>query len=201
MPGNVAPQRATLNLQFVNRAVFDDKLRAMTDTSPTQYPSLMRRLTAMLYDGLLVVALVAVVNALALGIAHQISGGAAQTLPPIAVRIITVATVFAFFTVFWLKDGQTLGMQAWRIKLVATGDKRLTLGRALLRCCAAVLSLACLGLGYLWCLFDAQGRYWHCHLSGTQLVLLPKPAKQTKPAKPDKSSKQGVAGGKSKDAA
>lgn len=140
----------------------------------------------MLYDGLLVIALVAVANALALGITHQVSGGSIDTLPPAAVRIVTLLSVFGFFCVFWIKDGQTLGMQAWRIKLVPAPQgedagisnvqhsKRVTLPRAILRCCAACLSLACLGLGYLWCLFDPQRRYWHCRLSGTQLILLPK---------------------------
>lgn len=158
----------------------------MTTSSQREYPSLARRLTAMLYDGLLVIALVAVANALALGITHQLSGGNIDTLPPLAVRIVTVVSVFGFFCVFWVKEGQTLGMQAWRIKLIpavaesgteepgSTVHGKITLTQALLRCCAACLSLACLGLGYLWCLFDAEGRYWHCRLSGTQLVLLPK---------------------------
>ena len=37
-----------------------------------------------------------------------------------------------------------------------------------------MLSAACVGLGYLWCLFDRDKRYWHDILSGTRLVLLPK---------------------------
>ncbi|MFK7975613.1 MAG: RDD family protein [Halioglobus sp.] len=156
------------------------------------YPSLARRLTAMLYDSLLVIALVAVVNAAALGIAHEMSGGSLDTLPPFAVRIVTVLAVFGFFTAFWLKGGQTLGMQAWRIQLISTehgksnintqsdtttrtGDNTdIRFFQAILRCCAASLSLACFGLGYLWCLFDPQRKYWHCHLSRTQLILLPK---------------------------
>lgn len=139
---------------------------------------------AMLYDGLLVFALALVVTALALGINYQVTGGAEETLSPTVVRLVTVGGVFAFFCLFWLKDGQTLGMQAWRIQLVPTGANRLTLTRALVRCCGAVLSLACFGLGYLWCLFDPQRRYWHCHLSGTQLILLPKREKQA-PAPPE----------------
>ncbi len=146
----------------------------MSETENTLYPSLARRLTAMLYDSLLIIALVAVVNAIGLGIAHQLSGGTQETLGPWTVRLLTLASVFGFFCIFWHKQGQTLGMQAWRIKLVADDGGPVSLARGLLRCSAAVLSLACFGLGYLWCLFDSQKRYWHCRLSGTHLVLLPK---------------------------
>lgn len=152
----------------------DGTLRAMSETQPTQYPSLPRRLTAMLYDSLLIIALVAVVNAIGLGVMYQLSGGAQDTLGPWPVRLLTIASVFGFFCLFWRKQGQTLGMQAWRIKLVADDGGRITLARGLLRCTAATLSLACFGLGYLWCLFDPQKRYWHCHLSRTHLELLPK---------------------------
>jgi hypothetical protein len=43
-------------------------------------PSLPRRLTAMLYDSLLLVALVAVVNALALGVVVWVTAGKQQVL-------------------------------------------------------------------------------------------------------------------------
>jgi len=146
----------------------------MEDSDSLQPPSLLRRLTAILYDSLLLIALVAVVNAAGLGLAYQLSGGTQETLGPNIVRLLSLASVIAFFCVFWRKEGQTLGMQAWRIKLVSSDGGKVTFARGFVRCAAAALSLACLGLGYLWCLFDSEGRYWHCRLSGTRLILLPK---------------------------
>ena len=64
-----------------------------------------------------------------------------------------------FFSAFWTKSGQTLGMRAWRVKLEPLPGKRLTVARCALRCLGALLSAACLGLGYLWCLVDRRGRY------------------------------------------
>ncbi len=90
------------------------------------------------------------------------------------VRLVALFTAMVFFGWFWLKNGQTLGMQAWRIKLVDFDGAQPTAGRIAIRCLGAPLSAACLGLGYLWCLFDRKGRYWHDYLSGTELVLLPK---------------------------
>jgi len=93
------------------------------------------------------------------------------------VRLIELLTTMVFFCAFWLKNGQTLGMQAWRIKLVSDTGSDPSLRQCVLRFFGALLSTACLGLGYLWCLFDRRGRYWHDHLSGTHLILLPKRAK------------------------
>jgi len=137
-------------------------------------PSLLRRLTAILYDSLLVIALVAVVNGIALGVVVQLSDGEQELLGPHVVQAWTVLSVFGFFIMFWLKDGQTLGMQAWRIKLVGFDGKAPGFGATLLRCIAASLSAACLGLGYLWCLVDRNKRCWHDYLSRTELILLPR---------------------------
>lgn len=141
-------------------------------------PSLPRRLTAILYDVLLVVALVAVVNGLALGALVQLTNGKQQVLNENLVQLLTLLSVFGFYSIFWLKSGQTLGMQAWRIKLVDFHRGRPTAGKALLRCLGACLSAACLGLGYLWCLVDRNNRYWHDYLSGTELILLAKDEKK-----------------------
>lgn len=141
-------------------------------------PSLVRRLTAMLYDLLLVVAVVAAVFALALLFQVAVAGSASHTLHPQLAQGLVVGSVYGFFVVFWLRSGQTLGMQAWRIKLVRFDGGRPRLGQALLRCVGATLSAGCLGLGYLWCLVDRHGRCWHDYLSRTELVLLPRTSRE-----------------------
>ena len=143
-----------------------------TDQLPS--PSLLRHLVSMVYDGLLVIALIFVVNGIALGATVQLSGGEQEVLNPHLGQALFVLCLVGFYSAFWLKSGQTLGMQAWRIKLVAIDGGKPTPGQALLRCAGAALSAACLGLGYLWKLVDRNNRYWHDYLSGTELVLLPK---------------------------
>ena len=94
------------------------------------------------------------------------------------VRLAALLTVIAFFCWFWIKNGQTLGMQAWRIQLVNFDGGSPGAGASVMRWLGALLSAACLGLGYLWCLVDRRGRYWHDYLSKTELVLLPKREKK-----------------------
>ena len=149
----------------------------MQDNNRFSSPSLLRRLTAMVYDTLLVIALIAAVNGLALGVLVKATGGEQQILSAQLAQFLTSLSVVFFFSIFWVKSGQTLGMQTWRIKLVDFKGHPPTIGKSILRCLGAFLSAACLGFGYLWCLVDRNGRYWHDYISGTELVLLPNPGK------------------------
>lgn len=148
-----------------------------TDEGNTSSPGLLRRLAAIVYDALLVVPLVMASVALLLGARNVLGADAGSTAPPALVQGIAAACCTGFFGVFWMKSGQTLGMQAWRIKLITSDRGDLTVMRVIIRCGAALLSATCLCLGYLWCVFDPRGRTWHDHLSRTELVLLPKKTK------------------------
>ena len=157
----------------------------MTNGTPNPSPFLLRRLAAMVYDTLLVLPLIMVSVALFMGARTLLWGPAvddtAAQLDPIIVQLVALVCTTGFFCAFWVKSGQTLGMQAWRIKLVNFSGEVPNIRQGVMRCLGAVLSAACLGLGYLWCLVDRNGRYWHDYLSGTELILLPKREKGKKP--------------------
>lgn len=146
-------------------------------------PFILRRLAAMVYDTLLVLPLIMASVALFLGGRTLLIGspgeGEVVQLNAYLVRLVALLTVFGFFCWFWIKNGQTLGMQAWRIKLVDFAGNKPGAWQSLLRCLGALLSAACLGLGYLWCLVDKHGRYWHDYISRTELVLVPKREKKS----------------------
>lgn len=146
----------------------------MEEEKPLPPPSFGRHLIAMVYDLFLVIAVVAVVNALALALEAQLGGD--HLLSPLTVQLLSLLATWGFFCLFWHSNGQTLGMQAWRIQLVNESGAAPGWPAALKRCAAATLSLACCGLGYLWRFIDSRNRYWHDHLSGTHLVELPKKA-------------------------
>jgi uncharacterized RDD family membrane protein YckC len=155
-------------------------------------------LAAITYDTFLVLPLIMV--CVAIGLSLRAATGLAphdntqvSILSASLVQMIALTTVIGFFSYFWLKNGQTLSMQAWRIKLVSSSGGAVRFHQAIIRCLAvsssggavrfhqaiirclaALLSVACLGAGYWWCLFDSRGRSWHDHLSGTELLLLPK---------------------------
>ena len=157
----------------------------MSENTAIARPSLLRRLAAITYDTFLVLPLIMVSVTIGLGLRTATGlvphdDTQVSILSASLVQMIALTTVVAFFSYFWLKNGQTLSMQAWRIKLVSSSGGAIRFHQAIIRALAALLSAACLGAGYWWCLLDSQGRSWHDHLSGTELVLLPKRDKKKK---------------------
>ena len=142
-------------------------------------PGLFRRLAAMLYDAFLVLPMIMAAIAVATGISVVLSGNPGEqdysaTLPPWLVQVLAVICIVGFYGYFWRLKGQTLGMQAWRIRLRSFAGSDVTRRQALLRCLGALLSLLPAGAGYFWCLVDRNRRCWHDYISGTELELLPK---------------------------
>lgn len=153
----------------------------------TPRPGLPRRLAAILYDSLLILPLIMLAVAIATGIAVAITGDAGDgdysaTLPPLLVQVIAALCVMGFYGYFWRLRGQTLGMQAWRIRLHSFDDRPISLRQIVLRCLGAALSTLPLGAGFLWSVVDRHGRCWHDYLSRTELELLPRQRKGGKSA-------------------
>lgn len=143
---------------------------------------LMRRLGAMLYDAFLVAAIWILIAGLHLALTRHVAGVPADEVGTglvqvLSLRLALLLGAFAFFAFFWTRGGMTLGMQAWRIRVQSRDGCSITLSQALIRFAVACLSIAALGLGYWWVLFDAERRSWPDIASGTRVVVLPKPAK------------------------
>ncbi len=139
------------------------------------FPGLARRLAAALYDGLLAAGLtftahVLVVLPLTLGLGVAPQRIAANPF----YALFLCGVVMVFFCGFWSGPGKTLGMQAWRLRLVALDGGPVPRTLACQRFFAAILSWAALGLGFLWALLDPEGLTWHDRLSRTRLVVEPR---------------------------
>lgn len=154
-----------------------------TQTLPTA--GVVPRLAAMLYDSLLLFALLCLATLLAVLLtgrldtsipeaSSQVMYQADPLLAGPGFQLYLVAVVMGFYCVFWRKNGQTLGMQAWRIQLQDQRGGLPSWGQCLGRCLAAIVSLAPAGLGYWWSWLDRDGCSWHDRLSGTRVVRLPR---------------------------
>lgn len=142
-------------------------------------PSLGRHLLALVYDTFLVVPIIMLTTALIMGLYVTIlPPPAAQNdvvaLPPTAVQAGALLSVAVFYFIFWRRGGQTLGMQAWRIKLVDLNGSTANTRQLFLRLFAAILAYGLFGLGLAWRFVDKNGLYLHDRLSGTKLVQIPK---------------------------
>ncbi|MET0089185.1 MAG: RDD family protein [Candidatus Thiodiazotropha sp.] len=139
-----------------------------TDLSDAATPGLFRRLEAIAYDLLLLTALIFVTTAAITLPFGNPSGGGLIFFQFIIFEIIPLL----FFSGFWVRGGQTLGMRAWRLKVVRLDGTDLSWSDALRRHLSALVSVLLLGLGFLWILIDPERMAWHDRLSKTRLVIV-----------------------------
>jgi uncharacterized RDD family membrane protein YckC len=139
-----------------------------------QNTGLLRRLAAMIYDALLIGALLFLATTPFIAVR---GGEPVEIGDNIVYRIVLVIVIYGFFVGFWTRSGRTLGMQSWGLQLETQDGGKPTLGPASVRFFAAILSWAPAGLGFLWQLWDKEKLTWHDRISGTRLVYYPKPGK------------------------
>ncbi|MBD8681113.1 RDD family protein [Pseudomonas sp. CFBP 13719] len=144
--------------------------------------SLARRLAAATYDLILCLALLMAAAALyklaqmgwygeaRLRVLSE--AGALDHDPWLSLLLTSLS--FAFFARFWTHAGQTLGMQAWGIRVQNTDGSTISPGQALLRFALAMVSWLCLGLGWWWMLIERRQRTWHDLGSRSQVVRIGK---------------------------
>jgi len=136
-----------------------------------QNTNLNRRIAAMLYDALLVLALLFIAT---LPFIALRGGEPVEPNENLTYRLVLSLVIYAFFVGFWTRSGRTLGMQSWRLQLESMDGQRPTLAATTVRFFAAILSWLPLGLGFLWQLWDKDSLTWHDHISKTHIVYYPK---------------------------
>lgn len=166
----------------------------MPETLPTLPPkaSLIKRLAAMFYDTLLLFGVLftaTLIPSLLLKTAPSVNqnGDVVHELNPLlsglSFQAYLLVITIAFFCYFWLRQGQTLGMQAWKLQLVSRDRGPLSLKQCLLRTFYASVSIACFGLGYWWQWLDKDTLTWHDRWSNTEVLQLANNKDKIQPSK------------------
>lgn len=132
------------------------------------------RLAAMVYDALLIIAMWMIISA----VGTALNDGEAVTPGNPLLSSVLFIVLFMFYAKFWTHGGQTLGMRAWRLKIINLQSGQITLMQCMLRLIMGTVSLATCGLGYFWLLVDKDKLTWHDRFSYTRIVRLPKKDKK-----------------------
>lgn len=149
--------------------------------------TLLRRLLAMLYDALICIAVLLVatwgytlLRAWMMGFDRYLELAESGQLgrDPLLTFFLFLV-LYLFFAYFWTRTGQTLGMQAWRIRIENADGSSISWTQALKRYIAAYVSWITIGFGYLWMLWDPNRESWPCKFSGSRVVHVP-PEPKTK---------------------
>ena len=130
-------------------------------------PSLFRHFAAIVYDLLLLIGFLFFATAILL----PLNGGEAFNSRQVFYPLYLLTVSFLFYGWFWTHGGQTLGLRAWKIKVLSENGNLVNWRQAFIRFVIAFVSWGCLGLGYLWPLFDKSKRTWHDMASKTGLYL------------------------------
>jgi uncharacterized RDD family membrane protein YckC len=163
---------------------------------PSPRASLARRLGALLYESLLLLAIVFVASFLALPLISpgHLRSADALTVPALPERVALFCILFAilawYFVWSWTGGRRTLPMKTWRIKLVLANGQSLPAKVALLRYLAAwigpALALATyavlyrygfganalwlIAFNFLWAFVDPERQFLHDRIAGTRIV-------------------------------
>jgi uncharacterized RDD family membrane protein YckC len=127
----------------------------------------LRRLAAMVYEGLLLLAVLLLAGFLVVGFTRDGTSGPWRPL----YQAYYLAVAAAYFTWFWSRGRRTLAMKTWRLDLITVSGAPLTPMQALCRFLLAALGLGVFGIGLFWALFDAERLFLHDRLVGTRLVV------------------------------
>jgi len=131
---------------------------------PSRPAGLFLVFAAAFYDALLCIAMMFAASVAAVAV----NGG--NAIPPgtVTYDLFLVTVPFPYFGWCWTRAGHTLGMRAWRLRLLRMDGGRLRWHHAVARYLGALLSWAALGLGFAWLLTPAR-LSWHDRLSGTRV--------------------------------
>lgn len=137
----------------------------MTPRSAT--PGLGKRLLCLVYEALLLTAVILISG----GIATAIAQVTAISHPRVLTQIIVIVVSGGYFVTQWRGKGQSLPMKTWRIRLETVSGERITLPQALLRLTLATIGYLAMGVSVLWALVDHDRQFLHDRLAGTRLVI------------------------------
>jgi uncharacterized RDD family membrane protein YckC len=128
-------------------------------------------LAAFVYDLFILAALSMVLAALYTATAGEAfhESGLTKTL----FQLNWVAMVSAYYLISWRRAGQTIGMRAWRIKVMNMTNAPLSWSDCWKRLGAGTVNLFMLNLGWLGYLLPAEKSLTD-HLSHTRIERLPK---------------------------
>jgi uncharacterized RDD family membrane protein YckC len=129
---------------------------------------ILKRLASMLYD-LLIITSILMVYTLILVI---LNGGSQMNSNSIVYPLSLFIFTFIYFYISWCRLGQTVGMRAWKIKLMDENLMVPSPKRCILRFIVSIPSLVIFGLGIAWYFSSNKRITLHDRLSRTYIYDL-----------------------------
>ena len=154
--------------------------------------SLIRRVGAMIYDTLLLFAILMLAS---VPFVIPLDGEDMESTYKLVYQLAMVGVIYAYFAGYWTTRGRTLGMQSWGLQVVNNDGRVPSLGQSTVRfllasipwaflilylllfldqLAPAVICWALAGLSFTWQLWDKGGLALQDRFSGTRIVHIPR---------------------------
>ncbi|MCP5250758.1 MAG: RDD family protein [Nitrosomonas sp.] len=132
------------------------------------FPGFWRRIICLLYEFLILLAIIFIASF----IFHLVFRDTNASYFKPLYQLYLLFVMGYYFIWFWTHGGQTLAMQAWKIRIVTSEGQMLSNRKAIIRYLLAVTGTLFLGAGFLWALIDREHLYLHDRLTGTRLIKI-----------------------------
>lgn len=132
----------------------------------TSTPGLWRRILCMIYEFLLLIAVLFISGFIFHLVYHDTDSPYFR--PVFQLYLLSVAGIYLIW--FWTHGGQTLAMQTWKIRVISTNGGGISIWQAIARYFFAVTSISFFGCGIIWALFDREGQFLYDRLAGTKII-------------------------------
>ena len=129
------------------------------------YVSFLRRIMSMLYDFMLIFAVLMAMSIPFYGFVVE-----ENLLLKLSLQLYFYSIIQFFFVWFWVNDGGTLGMKTWKIKIINNNGNNISYKQALIRFNVAIISLIIFGLGFMMAIFNKEKKCLHDIISKTILI-------------------------------
>jgi uncharacterized RDD family membrane protein YckC len=129
---------------------------------------LMRRLLALLYDSILIIGIYMSYVILV----TYLNGSALESqLEILFLQFSFIIFIFLFYCYFWkFNNGQTLGMQVWKIKLVSSGNEEININKMVLRCALSIIFSLVFLSNFIFIIFNKERKTLGDYFSKTKLL-------------------------------
>lgn len=131
---------------------------------------ILKRLMACVYELLILLAIWMLFTWLFVSLFGDATHGARRFCLQLLLWLITGV----YFVVCWVKTGQTLAMQAWKMKIVGQNGGLLSWRQATLRYVLASILVGMFGVSLLYMFVNRQRLFLHDRLLGSRYEVLAK---------------------------
>jgi len=131
---------------------------------------LMRRLLALLYDSILIIGIYMSYVILV----TYLNGSALESqLEILFLQFSFIIFIFLFYCYFWkFNNGQTLGMQVWKIKLASLGKEEININKMVLRCALSMVFSLLFLSNFIFIIFNKERKTLGDYFSKTRLLKI-----------------------------